>query len=414
MNANGAKNDARREANQHAVRRIDAADPILTGIVRAGEVLGLGEGELGHAGPPFQTMEVIPRPVMGALTGAALHEGWAATREAAERLILDRKIMLHSNHDLGTVSPMAGVVRPGQILVRLENSAGDGVAFATLAEAGRQVLRFGVYNETVAAGLRWLDEILAPALARAFPSAGLPVTPLLVDGVSLGDDVHQRNIGGMAAFTRALPSLDNGVRAWLLSNPQHFLNYAMASAKLALDRADGVAGSSIVTAIARNGVECGVRVAGTGKQWFTAPATFPKGALFSPFVEADVQADLGDSAIMEAYGLGAAIAHGAPELSRAIGRKWPDATAAGHRMRGLFFGAHSSIAPVLAGLNGVGMGLDAERVVNTNESVDIHTGIAHRDGRTGWIGVGVASAPLACFAQAIAALRRANAASSVT
>jgi Protein of unknown function (DUF1116) len=412
MTANGAENDARHDANQRAVRLIDAADPVLTGIVRAGEALGLGEGELGHAGPPFQNAEVIPRPVMSALAGAVLHEGWAATLEAAERLILDSKVKLYPNHDLGTVSPMAGVVRPSQIVVRVENRAGAGVAFATLAEAGRQVLRFGVYNQTVAAGLRWLDEILAPALARALPTKGLPVKPLLADAVSLGDDAHQRNIGGMAAFTRALPSLDNDVRAWLLANPQHFLNYAMASAKLALDRAGGVAGSSIVTAIARNGVECGVRVAGAGKRWFTAPATIPRGVLFAPFAGADAQPDLGDSAIMEAYGLGAAIAHAAPELARTIGRNWPDATTAGHRMRRLFFDTHSSMEPMLAGAPGVGLGLDARYVVDINEPVDIHTGIAHRDGSTGWIGLGVASAPVSCFAQAIAALRDAKAKSS--
>ncbi|MGA2795645.1 MAG: DUF1116 domain-containing protein, partial [Roseiarcus sp.] len=221
---------------------------------------------------------------MGALTGAVLHEGWTATREEAERLILDGKIRLHSNHDLGTVSPMAGVVRPSQILARVENRAGSGVAYATFAEAGRQVLRFGAYDEAIAAGLRWLDEVLAPALARALPRGGLPLMPLLVEGVALGDDVHQRNIGGMAAFTRALNSLDSAVRSWMLATPQHFLNYAMASAKLALDQASGVSGSSIVTAIARNGVECGVRVAGAGKQWFTAPATIPKGGFLASFV----------------------------------------------------------------------------------------------------------------------------------
>lgn len=414
MSANGLQSEARHDANELAVRRIGGADPILLGIERAAEALGLGEGELGHAGPPFRSADIIPLPVMGALAGAALHEGWAATREAAERLILDGKIKLIPNHDLGTASPMAGVVRPGQILVRVENRAGSGVTYATLAEAGRRVLRFGVYNETVAAGLRWLDEILGPALARALPPDGLPMMPLLADGVALGDDVHQRNIGGMAAFTRALPSLDGGVRAWLLDNPQHFLNYAMASAKLALDQAEGVAGSSIVTAIARNGVSCGIRVAGAGKQWFTAPAAIPKGGPFPPFAESDAQADLGDSAIMEAFGLGGAIAHAAPELTRPIGREWREATEAGHRMRRLFFGAHPSIAPVLAGPDGVGLGLDARRVVTMNAPVDIHTGIAHRDGRTGWIGVGVASAPVACFAQAIAALQNANLVSLAT
>jgi len=395
---------ARREANELAVRRISEVEPMITGVIKASDALGLAELELGHAGPPFRNPDIIPRPVMGALAGAALHEGWAATRADAERLILDGRIKLHANHELGAASPMAGVIRPSQMMVRIENSVGNGVAFATLAEAGRQVLRFGVYNERIAAGLRWLDDVLAPALARALPREGLPVMPLLAEAVLLGDDVHQRNVGGMAAFTRALPSLDNTARAWLLGNPQHFLNYAMASAKLALDRANGIAGSSVVTAIARNGVECGIRVAGAGRQWFTAPATIPQGAFFPPFSEEDAQADLGDSAIMEAYGLGGAIAHAAPELTRVIGRAWPEAIEAGRRMRDLFFRAHPQIAPVLAGPSGVGLGLDAARVVERNEPVQIHTGIAHRDGRTGWIGVGVAEAPVACFAQAMAAL----------
>ncbi len=409
MIANETQSAARRKANQLAVRRIGDADPMLTGVVKASEALRLGEGELGHAGPPFRSPAAIPLPVLGALSGAVLHEGWAASREEAQRLILSGEIRLHANHDLGVVSPMAGVVRPGQALVRVENRNGDGVTYATLAEAGRKALRFGVYDEAVAAGLRWLDEVLGPALARALPGEGLSVTPLVAEGVALGDDVHQRNVGGMAAFTRALDSLDNAVRAWLLANPQHFLNYAMASAKLALDQASGVAGSSIVTAVARNGVECGIRVAGAGKQWFTAPATIPKGGLFAPFVETDAQPDLGDSAIMEAYGLGGAITHAAPELSRATGRNWLEAIEAGRRMRALFIDAHARIAPVLAGPAGVGLGLDAERVVALNQPVDIHTGIAHRDGRTGWIGVGVAQAPVACFEQAIDALNSAKA-----
>lgn len=234
--------------------------------------------------------------------------------------------------------------------------------------------------------------------------------PLLVDGVALGDDVHQRNIGGMAAFTRALPSLDNEVRAWLLANPQHFLNFAMASAKLALDQASDVADSSIVTAVTRNGVDCGIRVAGAGKQWFRAPATIPKGGFFAPFTEVDAQADLGDSAIMEAYGLGGAIGHAAPELTRSIGRAWSEAMEAGRRMRDLFVDTHPHIASVLAGQAGVGLGLDASRLLERGEPLQIHTGIAHRDGQTGWIGLGIAQAPVACFALAITALDNANSA----
>lgn len=392
------------DANTIAVRRIAETDPVLIGPERAADALGLAEGELGHAGPPFASLDLIPTPVLNALAGAVLHEGWAGTPEDGKRLISRGAIRLRSNHDLGTVSPMAGVVRPSQTVMRIENRAGSGVSYATLAEGGRQALRFGVYDRSVAEHLRWLDNDMRAALQVALPPNGLPLLPIIAEGVALGDDVHQRNIGGTMAFIRALGDLDAPVRAWLFANPQHVLNYAMAAAKLALDRAEGTTGSSIVTAISRNGVDCGIRLAGTGRRWFTAPATVPQGGFFGPFTLADAQADLGDSAIVEAYGLGGTIAHAAPELSRAMGRHWAEAQEAGTAMRHLFNGRHPIIAPVLCGEAGVGLGLDARRVVEAGRPVRIHTGIAHRDGSTGWIGVGVAEAPVACFDAALSAL----------
>lgn len=392
------------EANAEAVRRILNADPILVGVERAEDALKLGEGELGHAGPPFATTSTIPTLVLNALAGAVVHEGWAGTLFEARRLVLDGKIRLHSNHDLGTVSPMAGVVRPRQSVVRVADRNGTGVAFATLAEPGRRALRFGVYDVATAEALRWVDDALADALARALPKQGLRIIPLVAEGTALGDDVHQRNIGGMMAFIRALPDLDAATRSWLFANPQHFLNYAMAASKLALDNADGVSGSTLVTALTRNGAECGIRVAGAGTRWFTAPATTPVGGFFAPFTLADAQLDLGDSAIVEAFGLGGAIAHASPEIARAMGCDWSEALEAGHAMRALFVEQHPVIAPALCGVAGVGAGLDAARVVAAARPVRIHTGIGHRDGQTGWIGVGVAEAPLACFSAALAVL----------
>ena len=81
---------------------------------------------------------------------------------------------------------MAGVVRPSQTVMRIEDRRGSGVTYATLAESGRRVLRFGAYDDGVAAGLRWLDATLGPALARALPSGGLPILPLVAAGVDLG------------------------------------------------------------------------------------------------------------------------------------------------------------------------------------------------------------------------------------
>lgn len=399
--------ERRRIANHKAVERIAATRPVLAGCERAASALNLADGELGHAGPPFDELAEIPAPVLNALAGAAVYEGWAGTLDAARSSILRGEIRLRANHDLGTASPMSGVVRPSQIVMRIENRAGPGVTYATLAEAGRRVLRFGCYDAHVAAGLRYLDDIVGPAIARALPPGGMHVLPLIAEGLASGDDVHQRNVGGMFAFARQLASIENSVRSWLLGNPQHFLNYAMAAAKLALDQAEGIAASTIVTAISRNGYSCGVRVASTGKRWFCAPATIPDGHFFAPHSRGDAQRDLGDSAIMETFGLGGAVAHCSPELARIMLQDWPQSESAGRSMRALFWSAHPLFASALAGSEKAGLGLDAQRVVEEQSPVRIHTGIAHRDGATGWIGIGVASAPLSCFEQALSAVAQA-------
>ena len=55
-----------------------------------------------------------------------------------------------------------------------------------------------------------------------------------------------------------------------------------------------------------NGVEVGIRVSGLGDRWFVGPAALPDPAkLFDGYTPADMQRDLGDSAIVETYGLGA-------------------------------------------------------------------------------------------------------------
>ncbi|HEY9215329.1 MAG TPA: DUF1116 domain-containing protein [Ancylobacter sp.] len=391
-------------ANQQAVAKIAATNPLLTELVTARDALGLADGELGHAGPPFQPGEEPPVVVLNALAGAAVHEGWAGDMDQGRAMVRAGEIKLHTNHSLGTVSPMAGVVRPSQRLFRVVDQASGISTFATLAEKGRHVLRFGYYTPEVAAGLAYVEGVVAEAIAKALPKGGLPVLPLVARGVELGDDVHQRNVGGMLAFLAALPDLPGDVRAWMADHPQHFLNYAMASAKLSLDQARGTVSSSVVTAISRNGLVCGVQLAGTDDEWFNAPADLPRGGFYPPFTIDDAHRDLGDSAIMEAFGLGGCIAHVSPEIARSMQRPWSEAVEAGRGMRSLFLSASTIITPALAGAAAAGVGLDARRVAASNEGVRIHTGIAHRDGVAGWIGIGVARAPLECFTAGLAKL----------
>lgn len=392
------------DADRVAIERIAACRPVIRELVTARDAVGLGQGELGHAGPPFEPGQAPSPVVLAALAGAVVHEGWAPSVEIAARMVLDGRVRLRANHSLGIVSPMAGVVRPSQPLFRVEDAASGANAFATLAEKGRRVLRLGHYGEDVAAGLHHVESTIGPAIARALPAGGLPVLPLVARGVELGDDVHQRNVGGMLAFLTALAPMDAPERDWLAGHPQHFLNYAMAAAKLSLDRAVGVPGSRIVTAISRNGLDCGAQLAGLPGRWFKAPATRPDGCWFDDHTAQDAHGDLGDSAIMEAFGLGGCIAHAAPEIARTMRRDWREALDAGHAMRALFVAQREDIAPALAGGEGVGLGLDAARAAALPDGVRIHTGVAHRDVSGGWIGIGVAQAPQACFRAAMEAL----------
>ncbi|MFW5655851.1 MAG: DUF1116 domain-containing protein, partial [Roseicyclus sp.] len=153
------------EADRQAVERIAACRPVLVGLETAGAAMGLPEGTLGHAGPPFRSREEIPAVVLGALAGAAVHEGWAGDTARARAMVLSGEIALRANHEIGTVSPMAGVVRPSQPVMRVENAAGPGATWATFAEAGRRALRFGVYDAEAAAGLHHVDRVIAPAIA---------------------------------------------------------------------------------------------------------------------------------------------------------------------------------------------------------------------------------------------------------
>lgn len=381
-----------------------AAEPVLADLRRAGDV-GLKGQALSHAGPPFPDRAAIPKPVLNALGGAAVLEKWVKTPEEGIAAVLAGDIVLHSNHSLGIVSPMAGVVRPSQPLFTVRDAMGSArVTYATLAEKGRRTLRFGSFDTDTIRGLDLIENSIAPAIARALPEGGLPVLPLVAEAIALGDDVHQRNVGGLLVFLRALPALDEATRIFLADHPQFFLNFAMASAKLVLDGLRGISGSAIVTAISRNGANCGIQLAGTGARWFEAPAVVPVGAIYPPYGPDDAQCDLGDSAIMEAFGLGGCIAHLSPELTRQLGVRWSDAAEAGRGQRKFFVQRNDRLSSVASGDEGVGFGLDARRVLESRDDVRIHTGIAHKDGRSGWIGIGVARVPRACFEAAVAAL----------
>lgn len=402
-------------ANATAVERLLAAQPMLVDVRPAAEALGLRERQLLHSGPPI-SWERMAGPVRGAITGAILFEGWASTPDDAEALAASGRVDLAPCHHHGAVGPMAGVVSPSMPVVVVENPAGGTRGHATLNEGLGKVLRFGAYDATVLERLRWMAEVLGPGLAAAIRAGGpIDLRSMTGQALQMGDEGHNRNVAATSLLARALApalvrALDGGTAAavleFLRANDHFFLNLSMAACKSALDAASGIEGSTVVTAMSRNGVDFGIRLSGTGDTWFTTPVGVPDGLFFPGYGPEDANPDLGDSAITETFGIGGFAMAAAPAIVRFVGGSPADALEFTRLMGRITLARNPSYQLPPLGFLGTPTGIDARRVVDSGIAPVINTGIAHRRAGVGQIGAGIARAPLACFADALRELGR--------
>jgi hypothetical protein len=277
-------------------------------------------------------------------------------------------------------------------------------------------MRFGGNDAEVLARLAWLREVLGPALGRAIrETGGIPLKPIVARGLTMGDEMHQRNVACSSLLLRLLaPALarttkDTEALARCLDfigrNDQFFLNVAMAMGKAITDPARGIEASSVVTAMSRNGTDFGIRVSGLGDAWFTAPVEMPVGLYFPGYSAKDANPDMGDSAIVETVGLGGFAMAAAPAVVGFVGAGPASSAAAFTRAMGEITVASNPewTIPALDGA-GVPVGIDIRLVVETGIVPTINTGIAHREPGVGQVGAGVVKAPIKCFEQALVAL----------
>jgi hypothetical protein len=406
------------EANRTAVDRMAAVRPRLVDVRPAAELVGIARHQLLHAGPPVD-WAAASGPMRGAIVGACLYEGWADTPDAAERLAASGAIELAPCHDHASVGPMAGIVSPSMPMWVLE--ADGRTSRSTLNEGLGKVLRYGAFGDAVTERLRWMERVLGPILASALRRHGpIDVGALIASMVAMGDEGHNRNRAGTSLLVRALaPDLVRtvgdgargnpaddvaGVLSFIDANDHFLLNVVMGVAKLVADAAAGVAGSSVVVAMARNGTDFGVRVAGTGDRWFTAPAAVPEGLYLGGFGPDDANADIGDSAITETVGLGGFAMAGAPAIVQLVGGDAGDALGWTELMYELTLAEHPTWTLPALDFRGVPFGIDAVRIVRTGVAPIINTGIAGRVAGTGQVGAGLVRPPLECFTAALAAL----------
>jgi Protein of unknown function (DUF1116) len=307
---------------------------------------------------------------------------------------------------------MTGITTRSMPLLVVENRAFGNRAVCALNEGLGKVMRFGGNDAEVLARLAWLRDDFGPLLGKALRAAPVALNPLIARGLAMGDEMHQRNVACSSLLVRMLaPALARAghdpARAFefMGGNDQFFLNIAMAMAKSMLDPARGVAGSSLVSAMSRNGTDFGIRVAGLGDAWFTAPVEMPQGLYFPGYSAADANPDIGDSAILEAVGLGAFAMAAAPAVAGFVGAGgFAEALDYTRAMSEIVAGRNAKWGIAALEFAGTPTGIDVRRVVETGIVPAINTGIAHRLPGVGQVGAGIARAPLACFEKALLAL----------
>ena len=407
-------NDPRIEAaNRQALQHFLDAQPVLVDVLPAREAIpALGESErrILHAGPPIAWADMCG-PMQGAIAGAILFEGWASDIDAASSMAQRGDVILEPCHHHAAVGPMAGIISPSMPLWVVENKAHGNRAFSNFNEGLGKVLRFGANGDEVLARLRWMRDVLAPTVRLALRSAGeIELKPMMAQALHMGDEVHNRNAAATGLFFKRIAAhlarLEQGVSAleFIAANDHFFLNLSMAACKSMLDAAKGVPHSSMVTVMARNGVNFGVRLSGTGDRWFQAPANPVDGLFFPGYDVNDAAADLGDSAITETAGLGGFAMAASPAIVKFVGGTPADATRHSRDMQLITLTQHAAFTLPALNFAGSGAGIDARRVVDRGILPVINTGIAHRKAGVGQIGAGITTAPLACFVAGLAAL----------
>ncbi len=401
-------------ANKTAVERMMSARPILTGIATARDVIpGMHDKMLLHAGPPVE-WERMSGPLRGAVIGALLFEGLAQDEAEARDLATSGEINYAPCHHHSSVGPMAGVTSPSMAVYVIENAEGDNHAYSNLNEGYGKVLRYGAFSEEVITKLKWMNDSMAPLLGEALGSGdGIDLRALLAEALHMGDEGHNRNKAGSLLFLRNLApriaavkakdSVKQEVLAFLGDNALSVLNPVMAACKAMADAAHGVEGSTLVTAMARNGTDFGIRVSGLGEQWFAAPAQIPDGLYFPGFTSEDANADIGDSTITETAGIGGFAMASAPAIVSFVSGTPQDALNATLEMYEITVAEHAHFTIPPLDFRGTPTGIDVRKVVELGITPRVNTGIAHKEPGVGQVGAGLVRPPMSIFEQALMA-----------
>ena len=404
------------QANEKVIGRLRDSQPFLMDVVPAISVIPELDGKvLLHAGPPIK-YENMTGPMQGSCVGASLFEGWADSEEEARRQLESGEVEFIPCHHVNAVGPMGGITSANMPVLVVENKQDGTTAYCTMNEGIGKVLRFGAYSQEVVDRLTWMKDVLGPVLGKALRKleGGLNLNVIVARAITMGDEFHQRNIAASLIFlkevTPTIIELDidqkdkKAVIDFLAQTDQFFLNIMMAIGKAMVDYARKIKEGTVVTTLTRNGENFGVRIAGLGDEWFTAPVNTPHGLYFTGFTEEDANPDIGDSAITETVGVGGMAMIAAPGVTRFVGAGgFQEALDVSNEMEKIAVSLNPNWTIPTWDFKGSVLGIDVRKVVETGITPLINTGIAHKIAGKGQVGAGTVRAPLACFEKALVA-----------
>lgn len=396
-------------ANQEVVRKMVAAQPVLVSVQKLKDLHPeVSDRMLTHSGPPV-TWEQMSGAQRGAVFAACRYEGWARDREEAEALVSSGGIRFVPNHALNGVGPMGGVISPNMHVYVVR----DRISGCTSYSCTEFDAFYGAFDEEALAEVKRWNDLFFPVIGRALASIdGLELKPLMAQALSMGDELHSRQVAASALLAKKLApgivrtSTQNEAGRTLdelSANELTFLPISMAACKVTLMAAEEIPYSTVVTVMARNGTEFGLQVSGLGRQWFTAPSPRVKSLFFPGYKEGDEGLDVGDSAITETSGLGAFAAITAPAITDLIGAGLEDLQAYHQAMQSITVGTNPSLPLPQANMQGTSLGIDIRKVVQISITPILDTAAAHKEPGHRIIGAGIVHTPVEPFQNALTA-----------
>ena len=307
---------------------------------------------------------------------------------------------------------MAGVISPSMPVWVVRTPTGGNRAYSNLNEGLGKVLRFGA-NGRRGARAPALDgsERSRRRCGAAFEAlGGLELKPLMAQALHMGDEVHNRNAAATSLlFKRLAPALLE-VRGDAPAMPPRRSSSSPATTtssstcrwpparRCSMPRT-ACRGSTMVTAMARNGVDFGIRLSGTGDALVHGARANPVDGLYFPGYTARTRRPTSATAR-------------SPRPPGSAASRWrrrrrsSSSSAARPRTRSptrLRDDAHHARRQPRVHAAGARLRRHARRhrrahAWSTRGMLPIiNTGIAHSEPGVGQIGAGITPAPMACF-----------------